>query len=725
METYSFKPSSGNRDTDYAPQLLQAQPIPWMEAEGDDWDLRQFFTILKRRSFAILGVSCLVMTGVVAFTLNQQPQYEAKFQILAEPVNTETNNVPTLLEGSLTKPGLDYETQIQVLKSPELMTEIVEKLQVSYKDIDYQTLLESLRIIRLGETKIIEVVYQDKDKVKIKFILDKLAQGYLKYSLEHRQTNLRQGINFVETQLPPIQKRVNKIQEELQLFREKNDFLQPETQSEQIANQLKILSEKRVVADQELAKAYSYFNSLQTQQGALAALNDASVYQQLIIQLRQLETQIADESTRFREESIPIQNLQEKRQKLLPLLNQEAQRVLYIKRAEAASELQNLQQQSQALNASEQLLNKKIEQSPYINRKYTELTTELQAATDSLSRFLATREKLQIEAAQTQVPWQLIQAPIQPEIPISPSIPRNLILGFVASTLLGIGSGLLIEKLDNRYHSIEAFRENIKLPLLANIPFEKQLPYTQKQLASQEKLVKETVNKLPQSNSDFAKIVPHHQIAIERYVESSRFSEAFRVLHTNLQLLSSDETINSLIISSAMSGDGKSTVAFNLAQTACAMGRRVLLVDADMRRPQIHDLANLNNLWGLSNLISGNIPRETAIREISSLGGLSVITAGPIPPDPTKLLSSQKMKQIMEDLHSTFDLVIYDTPPLVGLADANLLAPHTNGVVLVARIHQTDRSAMMQAIEHLEMARTNVLGMVINGDKLSKAYGYY
>jgi len=725
METYSFRSSSGNRNIDYAPQLLQAQTVPWIEAGEDDWDLRQFFTILKRRSLAILGVSCLVMTGVVTLTLNQEPQYEAKFQILAEPVNSEENKVPTLLEGSLTKAGLDYETQIQVLKSPELMTKIVEELQSSYKDIDYNYLIESLRIIRLGETKIIEVAYKDNDKVKIKFVLDKLAQAYLKYSLEHRQTNLRQGINFVETQLPPIQERVNKIQQALQSFREKNDFLQPETQSDQIANQLKILSEKRVVANQELAKAYSYFNSLQTQQGALAALNDAPVYQQLIIQLRQLETQIADESTRFRENSIPIQNLQEKRQKLLPLLNQEAQRVLYIKRAQAASELQNLQQQSQALSGAEQQLNQKIEQSPYINRKYTELTTELQVATDSLSRFLATREKLQIEAAQTQIPWQLIQAPVQPEIPISPSIPRNLILGFVASTLLGIGSGLLLEKLDNRYHSIEAFRENIRLPLLANIPFEKHLPYTQKQLASEENFVEETVNLLPQNNSDFVKIVPHRQTAIQQYVESSRFSEAFRVLHTNIQLLSSDEAINSLVISSAMSGDGKSTVAFHLAQTACAMGRRVLLVDADMRRPQIHDLANLNNRWGLSNLISGNIPRETAIQEISSFGGLSVITAGPIPPDPIKLLSSQKMKQIMEDLHSTFDLVIYDTPPLVGLADANLLAPYTNGIVVVARIHQTDRSAMMQAIEHLEMARTNVLGMVINGDKATKPYAYY
>lgn len=725
METYSFKPSTGNRDIDYAPQLLQSQAMPFMEAGEDDLDLRQFFNILKRRSFAILGIATIVMGGVVAFTVNQKPEYESQFQILAEPVNSEESDFPKLIEGTLSNSGLDYETQIQVLQSPELMTGIVEDLRASYEDIDYESLMSSLRIVRLGNTKIIEVRYQANDKAKTKAVLDKLAQAYLKYSLENRQTHLRQGINFVEKQLIPIQQRVNKLQQELQLFRQKQDFLKPETHAGEIANELQILSSKRLETDQKLVDAYSYYNSLQNQQGALAVVDGAGVYQQLIVQLRQLETEIADESTRFRENSIPILNLREKRQKLLPLIGQEAQRILYIKRAEAASKLQNLQQQSQALAVTEQKLKKKIEQLPYINRKYTELIGQLQIATDSLNRFLATREKLQIEAAQTQIPWQLIQKPLLPEDSISPSIPRNLILGFVASAILGIGSGLLIEKLDTRYHSIEAFRENLRLPLLATIPFEKQILHNQKQLTSKENHVSKTVNVLPQSSSQSTQVVPHYETAIQGYGEFSRFSEAFRILHTNIQLLSSDEAIKSLVISSAMSGDGKSTIAFHLAQTACAMGRRVLLVDADMRRPQTHNLCNLNNLWGLSNLISGNMPLETVIRELPSIGGLSIITAGPIPPDPTKLLSSQKMRQIMEELHSHFDLVIYDTPPLVGLADANLVAPYTNGVVLVARIHQTDRSVVMQAVDNLKMARTNVLGMVINGNKAKEHYGYY
>lgn len=725
MEIHSFKSSSGNRDLDYGHQLLHPQAMPFIEAEGDEWDLRQFFSIIKRRGFIILGVASFVMLGVVTFTFNQESKYASKFQILAEPVNTDENDFPKLIEGKLGNSGLDYETQIQVLRSPELMTKIIHDLQASYSEINYDYLMKSLRIIRLGETKIIEVAYEANDKAETKAVLDQLAKAYLKYSLEHRQTNLRQGISFVEKQLPTIQKRVSKLQEELQLFRQKQDFIKPETQAEEIASELKILSEKRVETNQKLAHAYSSFKNLQNEQGALALLDEAPVYRQLIMQLRQLETQIADESIRFHENSIPIQNLREKRQKLLPLLQREAQRVLDIKRAETASQLQNLQQTSQVLAATEKKLQKKIEKLPYINRKYTDLIAQLQIATDSLNRFLATRERLQIEVAQTKIPWQLIQTPTLPEAPIYPKIPRNLILGFLASTLLGIGSALVMEKLDTRYHSIEAFKENVRLPFLGSIPFEKQSLYSQQKLASKANSFNEKVNVVPTKTLQSTQDIPQQEVAIEKYRESSRFLEAFRVLHTNIQLLSSDETINSLVISSAMPGDGKSTVSFNLAQTACAMGRRVLLVDADMRCPQIHSLSNLNNLRGLSNLLAGNIPVETVIQQLPSIGELSIITAGSIPPDPTKLLSSQKMRKIMEDLHLKFDLVIYDTPFLVGLADANLIAPLTNGVVFVARIHQTHRLLMMQAIDHLKMARTNILGMVINGDKRASSYSYY
>jgi polysaccharide biosynthesis transport protein len=129
---------------------------------------------------------------------------------------------------------------------------------------------------------------------------------------------------------------------------------------------------------------------------------------------------------------------------------------------------------------------------------------------------------------------------------------------------------------------------------------------------------------------------------------------------------------------------------------------------------------------GLSSLISTNIELEQVIQEAPSTSNLSIITAGPLPPDPAKLLSSEKMKKIMANFDRNFDLVIYDLPPLLGLADATLLAPQTDGIIFIARLHKTNRSAIKQALNRLKTSRINVLGVVANGVKSALGnYGYY
>lgn len=173
------------------------------------------------------------------------------------------------------------------------------------------------------------------------------------------------------------------------------------------------------------------------------------------------------------------------------------------------------------------------------------------------------------------------------------------------------------------------------------------------------------------------------------YYGASAFSESLRVLHTNLKLLSADRPLRSVIIASALPGDGKSTIALNLAPTAAILGQKVLLVDSDMRRPQVAQRLNLNQKQGLSTVITNN-SNETEIdnylQKPMPLVDFSVLPAGDLPPDPAKLLASQKMQHLVKDFERTFDLVVYDTPPVLGLADASLLASHTDGVILVVTL---------------------------------------
>ncbi|MBW4666650.1 MAG: polysaccharide biosynthesis tyrosine autokinase [Cyanomargarita calcarea GSE-NOS-MK-12-04C] len=707
------KASSSAQDRNFDSASPQSEPFGWSEGQGDDWSFREFLGILQRRAFVVMGVASLVMTNSVISLMNQKTEYESNFRLLVEPVNDDSKALDIVKDQNTTKSSLDYESQIQVLKSPELVQDIIKHLQNLYPEINYTALVNSLTITRLGETKIITVSYRNQNREKVTIVTKQIADDYLKYSLEKRQTKLSQGKSFVDEQLPLIQQRVDRIQKNLQLFRQKYDFIDPETQTQQINNQVNILSQQRLGINQQLAQARDNLANLQGQNGELAALNDDARYQQLIVRVRQLEAQIAEDSSRFQADNPSIQALKDKRDNLLPLLRQEAQRSINIKVATAATQLQVLEVQNGELAKAEQKLEQKRKQLPDLTRQYTEMQRGLQVATESLNRFLATRENLQIQIAQTELPWQLIQLPSTPKSTGSLDAKPSLLMGLLGSVALGIGIAVLIEKLDNTYHTAIELKERIKLPLLGTIPFEKQLQSEQNRLIKQKAPpVGKPPNLLRQGIPDLA-VVPHQDY--NSY--SVKFVEALRVLYTNIQFLSSDRSVRSVVISSAISGDGKSTVAFNLAQIAATMGLRVLLVDADMRQPQIHTLSNLNNLWGLSNLISTNLPLNDVIRQIPSIRQLSVITSGPIPPDPTKLLSSAKMKLLMEEFHNSFDLVIYDAPQLVGLADASLLIPHTNGILLVVRMDKTDSSVLKRALDNLKLSRMNVLGVIGNAQK--------
>ncbi|WP_041233318.1 GumC family protein [Cylindrospermum stagnale] len=715
MENNSSQSSSYPQNKNSVNPYLQPQPLPWSEEQGDDSSLSEFLGVLRRRWLVITGVAMTAMTTVIiGWSLSQkQPEYEGNFQLLVESVNNDTKAVELVKDPNLDKSNLDYESQIQVLKSSQLMAGTIKHLQAFYPDINYNSLLKFLTITRLGQTKIIEVRYRSNDPDKIKVVLDRIAQDYLNYSLEKRQTRLRQGMRFVERQLMPLQNRVDQIQKELQIFRQKYNFNDPETQVGQIAKLSGSLSDQRQIVDLQLVEARANIAFLQGKNGSLAALNNAAVYQQLIAYQRQLDIQIAMESTRLQEDNPTMQVLKEKRESMLSLLRQESQRFLGIKLAEISTKIQSLEVQRQELDKIETQLEQQRKQLPILVRQYSEIQRKLQIANESLNRFLSTRETLQIQISQTELDWQLLQPPNKPEKPImSADITRTLIPGLSASIILGIGVALLKEKIDNTYHSVDILKEKTKLPLLGNIPFEKQLQNHQNKTSTKENTIVRIANSLAE---DLPKLAVLPEQDSTKY--SAQFLEALRVLYTNIQLLSTDRQIRSIIISSAMPGDGKSTVAFHLAQIATGMGQRVLLVDADLRQPKIHTLSDLNNLWGLSNLITTNLPVGEVIRQLPSMNQLSVITAGPIPPDPTKLLSSEKMKRLIADFQNTFDLVIYDAPPLVGLADASLLAPLTDGMLMLVRIDKTDSSVLKRALEHLKISRMNVLGMVSNGQK--------
>ncbi|MDY7012527.1 MAG: polysaccharide biosynthesis tyrosine autokinase [Cyanobacteriota bacterium] len=703
---------------------------PPEDPEDENFDLRQLLAVARRRSVTIVTVSLAIASGVVARLLTQTPIYEGKFQLLVEPV-TGQDRLERLEQalyeqtnrGSANKfGGLDYATQIDVLRSYQLLFPIYQTLQDRYPDLTYEALLERLEIDRNRETKILDISYQDSDPQKVQFAIEQIAERYINYSLAEQRTGTNQGLQFVDQQLPLLRARANELQAQLQTFQQQYDIIDTQQQGRDLAGRLEDLIKQRKETQADLGETESMHRNLQqqlkidqTQAIALTALSEAPRYQNLLAELQEIDSQLAEALAAFTEESAIVQDLQDQRDRLLPLLEQEAQAVLGAQAdrldnrdrlaspnsirtdltqnlVQTGNQLKALQARAAALAAAERQTRQQIDRFAQISRQYTDLQRELEVATESLNRFLQVQENLQIESAQKVQPWQLISDLEVGEDPISPNIPRTLFLGAIAALVASTGAALLAEKLDNTFYSVEDLQHHTQLPLLGTIPFTRQL---------------KGARVSPQ---------PAHLLFAEP-VSTSPFLEAFLSLHANLAFLSPDRPLRSFAISSSSPAEGRTTVALYLARAAAAMGDKVLLVDADLRHPQIHKLADLPNVWGLSHAVSSDLELESILQVSPVEENLSILTAGQIPPNPTRLLSSQKMRGLIQNFQEKFDLVIFDTPPLLGFIDAKLLAAQTDGMVLVVGLDRAERDPLAQAVESLKLSKVALLGAIANRAK--------
>jgi capsular exopolysaccharide synthesis family protein len=392
---------------------------------------------------------------------------------------------------------------------------------------------------------------------------------------------------------------------------------------------------------------------------------------------------------------------------------------------EAANSRQTLEIKVKSLAQALEQQKASVKNLAVLARRYTDLQRELEIATTSLNRFLEQQQKLQLQVAQQVVPWQLISPPEVGEDFVSPKPVRNLALGVIGGLLLGIGAAFLAERLDPVHHSADEIKEDTKLPLLGAIPWQKDIGMIEQVTAALPQLtVAGQQLTIPNTTAKSANQNPS-------YYNFSPFSEAFRTLNTNIRLLGSDSPLKSLVISSVSPGDGKTTISINIAKAAAGMGQRVLLVDADLRRPQIHSRLNLDNDHGLSNVLAEGLDWNEAIQSLPRYENLSILTAGPIPPDPTRLLSSQRMQEMISQLQQdhAFDLIIYDLPPIAAFADAKILAAIATGLILVTKLGKTDRFALKNLLEDLRLSHISVLGLVANNvsrkDHNYRYYGHY
>ncbi|MBD1812730.1 polysaccharide biosynthesis tyrosine autokinase [Microcoleus vaginatus DQ-U2] len=739
-----FTPKSNGKLPDLSTQNYRDNFVE--EREEEKLDLSWLFGVVRRRflvmAAATIALSALAGTAIVATSKSITVEYEGSFSLLVEPATAEglqsklLNNTQAADFAKINIEGislLDYETQIRILRSPKMMQPVIEELRAWYPKMTYSELISKMSINRITYTKdgkqqgtkILQVRYKDSNQKKIYGVLDKISKAYLEYSLQQRLMGINQGIKFIDTEMPKLRERVEVLQLQVQKLRQQSNLFEPQLEGKSLSEQVQSIRGKQVEIRVQLKGMRNLYQSYEkllnenNPQGLL--MTQGQGYAGLLGQIQRIDSELSLKLAQYREDSLPVLALRKSREELILTATQQAREVVM---GNLESQIKEVEARDREMTALQNALNQKIRNFSVTTRQYDNLQQELQVVTKSLSDFLAKREALRIDAAQQQIPWVLINPPEIPldkfGNPITATVKqtkKQLVLAVILSSLLGIAVGLLVEVLNTVFHTPESLRMATRLPILGVIPFTKKVkrrrPARQRKLTSARSNSKVEVVEPGQARHTGQEIGEPSILSDLDY----QFLEAFRSLYTNIHLLSAGTAIRSLLVGSAVAGDGKSTVALHLAATAAAVGQRVLLVDADLRCPQLHAKLGLPNVRGLGDAISTDLSLNDAIQRAPNQENLFVLTAGQIAPDPIKLLSSKKMQYLMEQFQAFFDLVIYDTPPLAGLADTHLIAAHTDATIMVVQIGQTDRSQVRKVLEELKISGASVLGIVANGCK--------
>jgi polysaccharide biosynthesis transport protein len=678
--------------------------------------------------------------------------YMGGFRLLVEPITGEAKMTdPSALSrgGEISSFSVDYPTLLQVLQSPGLLSNVAKRLQPNYPEVTLESLTQdvaskNLNIQRIGtnlldSTKLIDITYKGGNAEQVQAVLSAVAQEYLDYSLEARKSRISGGVDFIEEQLPGLQQRVTDLQAQLQTLQQRYNLTDPGVRGTDLSKQALTIENQKLDVQREIQEQITLYETLKAQLNltpneaiAASVLSEDPRYQDLLTQLKKIESEIAVKSARFSPTSPVLESLKIQQQNLSSLLAQETQKILgqslpdkvlnpqvltfqnstrltlIQQLAVAANQIQVLKSRQDSVDQAGLLTTEQLEQVPAIIRLYTNLQRELDIAIKALNQLTIQRDTLQVEAAQKEVPWQLVAPPKLPvdangkPIPMDRDIKKKLPIGVVAGLLLGIASAVLLEKFRNLFFCTEDVQDAVKLPLMAVIPH-----------SASDTLI---------HNGQLVSLRPDQTQAQPK---PSLFQESFNALFASLRFLESSRSIRSLVVGSASPQEGKTTIALQVAQAGAAIGQKVLLVDANFRTPDLHQRLGLSNQKGLANIMAESLDPIHCIQR-STIPNLSILTAGTVTKDSPRQLASSQMQQIVAQLETEFDLVIYDTPHLLGLSDTSFLTAYTDGLLVVVGVRKTKRSVLMQVLTGLESFQLPVVGVVVNhpqsGGRVS--YGY-
>ncbi|MFM7408479.1 MAG: GumC family protein [Cuspidothrix sp.] len=704
-------------------------------------DIKKVIPVVIHHRWFILGASCTMMSLTTLIAITNKPTYQSSMQILVS-YNVDQSLPSNQIESENTKSvnklhssSVNYSSQIKLMLSDKLLQEAVNLLHTDYPQINIEDIIgnsqtrgiSALNITELpgdSENKqnfnqVLLLTFTDKDSLRTKRVLQALQKVYQDYNTEQKTHRVNQGLAFVNNRIPKLQKDVLKAEKRLEQFRKQNNLIDPLFQSNILLQSLATIQQQRQKIRAELQDVQARHNNLSR---AIAftnkdqnLVNDSATsrqYQALIQELNQTETELNQARIFYTEKHPSIQKLQQKKQIILKILEQQKpNRAININaqvqpslgiNPKLESDLTQLKMTALGLIAndnqlakSEQEIRAEISKYPSLITKYKSLVSDVEIYRKTLEQIMQLQHSLGIKIAQEGFNWQILEEPAL-GIHIGNLRWFLIVCGVLSGPILGLLAALIWEKFQHKIFYAQDLQTLTNIQLLGSVPkLGKEKNPWQSKLKN---LLKYPPQSTDSSLVENVKDLPHHQ--------------TLDIIYQNIQLLNSSLPLTSLMLTSALPGEGKTTLALGLGASAARMHQRVLIIDANLRCPNLHQTLGLTNDWGLSLLLvdDENTSFHNYIQPIHP--AIDILTAGPIPDDAVNLLSSERMEELMDLFTESYDLVLIDAPSVLDTVDGRIVASLCNGIVMVGRIGKVTPNKLIEATEIL--SKLNLIGIVGN-----------
>lgn len=701
--------------------------------ETVDLDFQKLWCIFNRRLLPATAICTSAVVISLGFASLTKISYEAQGKLLIKKTN-QASALTGLGEQIGQLEGLDIKsspisTEMEVVRSTPLIEKTIKTLNLKDKKgqpLEAGLLGQKIKLRAIPSTDIIEVSFEGKNAQEAQGIVDTLMRAYIENNILTNRTTATAAGEFIAKQLPEVEANVRRAEMALRRFKERNQVVEIDEESKSAVKIIEDIESKITETKSVLEDASTRVITLQQKVGMTSqqatnidTVNSSTGVKQVLEQYQKIESDLALEQTRFLPTHPSVENLINKRDTLKALLQQRIKESLGNKQPVTKIETGKIQQELaeslvkaeverlavqsrlESLYQAEAAYKQRVNIFPKLEQEQRELKRQLEAAQSTYETLLKRLQEVQVAENQNMGNALIVEPASVAQKSSAKDKIAIIAIGSLLGILLATATVVVLEIRDTSIKRLKDVREIFGYTLLGVIP------------SLSKKVVK------PKNNEWTIPEVVDNKLRLP-------IAQAYQMLQANLKFLSSDKQLCAIAVTSSIPKEGKSTVSANLAAVMAQLGRRVLLIDADMHHSLQHHIWDLTNTVGLSDVIVGQAECSAAIKQ--AIPNLDVLTAGAIPPNPLALLDSKRMAGLIETFSAQYDFVIIDAPPLVLGADALTLGKITDGILLVSRPGFVTNSGANAAKESLERSGQNVLGLVVNGvvvENEPDSYFYY